>query len=55
MEPCRVCAMLIASSGITRIVARRRYHAGQDSRRILAQAGVTLDIVEEVVETYEGQ
>ena len=55
MEPCRVCAMLIASSGIERVVARRRYHAGQDTRHILAQAGVELVIVEDVVETYEKQ
>jgi dCMP deaminase len=55
MEPCRVCAMLIASSGITRVVAKRRYHAGQDSREILAGAGVTLDVFEDAVETYEGQ
>ena len=55
MEPCRVCAMLIASSGIARVVARRRYHAGQDTRHILAQAGVLLEILEETVETYEGQ
>jgi dCMP deaminase len=55
MEPCRVCAMLIASSGITRVVAGRRYHAGGDTREILAQAGVALDVVEDVVEEYEGQ
>lgn len=55
MEPCRVCSMLIASSGITRVVAGRRYHAGGDTREILAQAGVTLDVVEDVVEEYDGQ
>ena len=55
MEPCRVCAMLIASTGIARVVARRRYHAGQDTRHILARAGVTLDIAEETVESYDGQ
>jgi dCMP deaminase len=55
MEPCRVCAMLIASSGISRVVAKRRYHAGQDSRDILAGAGVVLDVVEDMIETYEGQ
>ena len=47
--------MLIASSGISRVVARRRYHAGQDTRHILSQAGVILDVVEEQVENYEGQ
>lgn len=55
MEPCRVCAMLIASTGISRVVAGRRYHAGQETRYILSQAGVTLDIVEDVIESYDGQ
>jgi dCMP deaminase len=55
MEPCRVCAMLIASSGISRVVAKRRYHAGQDTRDLLAGAGVTLEVAEEVIEQYGGQ
>ncbi len=55
MEPCRVCAMLIASAGIARVVARRRYHAGGDTRDILSAAGVTLDVLEDVVESYESQ
>jgi len=55
MEPCRVCAMLIASSGIARVVAKRRYHAGQDTRSILSQAGVDLDIIDDVVERYDDQ
>jgi dCMP deaminase len=55
MEPCRVCAMLIASSGIDRVVARRRYHDGGDTADILAAAGVALDVVEDIVESYEGQ
>ncbi|MEA2000794.1 MAG: dCMP deaminase family protein [Actinomycetota bacterium] len=55
MEPCRVCAMLIASTGIARVVARRRYHAGQETRHILSQAGVVLDIVDDTIEVYEGQ
>ena len=55
MEPCRVCAMLIASSGVGRVVARRRYHAGGDTPVILSSAGVELVIIEEVVESYESQ
>ncbi len=55
MEPCRVCALLIASTGITRVVARRRYHAGQDTRDILAQAGVELVVTDESVANYEDQ
>lgn len=55
MEPCRVCAMLIASCGITRVVARHRYHAGQDTRRILSQAGVELAVLDDTVERYDDQ
>ena len=55
MEPCRVCAMLIASSGIKRVVAKRRYHAGADTRAILSQAGVELLVLDASVEPYEGQ
>jgi dCMP deaminase len=55
MEPCRVCAMLIASTGVSRVVARKRYHAGGDTQGILGAAGITLDIVEDEVESYEGQ
>jgi dCMP deaminase len=55
MEPCRVCAMLITSVGIERVVAKRRYHAGQETRELLSEAGVELDIIDDVVEHYEGQ
>lgn len=55
MEPCRVCAMLIASSGIARVVARRRYHAGGDTPEILESAGVELVIIDDAVETYDAQ
>ena len=55
MEPCRVCAMLIASSGIGRVVAKRRYHAGGDTRDILARAGVELTVLDDQIEVYDGQ
>jgi dCMP deaminase len=55
MEPCRVCAMLIISVGIRRVVARRRYHAGQDTREMLRAAGVELVVMEDAVEAYSDQ
>lgn len=55
MEPCRVCATLIASVGIQRVVAKRRYHAGQDSRELLRLAGVELAVLVESVESYDRQ
>ncbi|MBE0531216.1 MAG: cytidine/deoxycytidylate deaminase family protein [Rhodospirillales bacterium] len=55
MEPCRVCAMLIISVGIRRVVAKRRYHAAQETREMFAQAGIQLDVIEDVLESYENQ
>lgn len=55
MEPCRTCAMLIASVGITRVVAQRKYHAAQDTREIFTNVGIDMDVIEDVVETYRQQ
>ena len=52
MEPCRVCAMLIISVGIKRVVAQRRYHAAQETREMFKQAGVELDVIEDEVQKY---
>jgi dCMP deaminase len=55
MEPCRVCAMLIISVGIKRVVAQRRYHAAQDTREMFRAAGVELVVLEDAVEDYSDQ
>ncbi|MCB0322454.1 MAG: cytidine/deoxycytidylate deaminase family protein [Bdellovibrionales bacterium] len=55
MEPCRVCAMLIISVGIRRVVCRRLYHAGADTRSLFAQAGVLLEVLDEEIEQYSDQ
>ena len=52
MEPCRVCAMMIISVGITRVVALRRYQAAQETRDMFERAGIQLDVVEDVLEAY---
>lgn len=52
MEPCRVCAMLLLSVGIRRVVCRRRYHAAADTRAMFQEAGVELVVVEDTVEEY---
>jgi len=55
MEPCRVCAMLIISVGITKVIAKKKYHAAQDTRDMFQQARVELVVVEDEVEQYSGQ
>lgn len=52
MEPCRVCAMLIISVGIRRVVCRRRYQAAQETREMFLRAGIELDVLEDEVQTY---
>ena len=55
MEPCRVCAMLIISVGITKVIAKKKYHAAQDSRDMFEQARVELIVVENELEQYSVQ
>lgn len=55
MEPCRVCAMLIISVGIERVVAKRRYHAAQDSRDLFKKAEIDLMVMEDRIEDYNHQ
>ena len=55
MEPCRVCAMLIISSGIKKVVAAKKYHAAQESREMFAMAEVELVVIDNKIETYSNQ
>lgn len=55
MEPCRTCAMFIVSVGIDRVVCQFRYHAGSDTRQIMAKAGVHLSVVAEETMPYDDQ
>jgi dCMP deaminase len=55
MESCGVCAMLIISVGIPRVVARRRNHAARGTREMFAAAGVELAVLEDALEAYSDQ
>jgi dCMP deaminase len=55
MEPCRVCAMLIISCGIKKVVCKFKYHAAQETREMFKMAGVELVVVEDKVQEYENQ
>jgi dCMP deaminase len=52
MVPCHVCAKLIVSAGIIRVVAEKDYHAGNTSKLILKKAGVNLHILNKEIEKY---
>jgi dCMP deaminase len=53
MEPCRTCAMMIISTGIKRVVCKKRYHAAEETRRMFKQAGVELVTLSNEVEEYQ--
>lgn len=55
MEPCRVCAMLIISSGIKKVVAKKRYHAAQETREMFEIGGIELVVLEDEIESYTDQ
>ena len=55
MEPCRVCAMLIISAGIKKVVAKRKYHAAHETREMFKEAGVELLVLEDKTEDYTNQ
>ena len=47
--------MLIISVGITKVIAKKKYHAAQQSREMFRQAGVELIVVEDKIEEYTEQ
>jgi dCMP deaminase len=55
MEPCRVCAMLIISAGIKKVVAKKGYHAAQETREMFQAAKIELVVLDNSVETYTNQ
>lgn len=55
MEPCFACAMMIAGSGIKRLVVQKKYHAAKESRELFKNAGVELVVIEDKVMEYDDQ
>lgn len=55
MTPCSVCARMIVSAGITRVVCEKRYHAGSESEEMFRKVGIELDYMNEDVEQYANQ
>ena len=55
MTPCRACAMLIIAAGILRVVCERKYHAGAESEKLFAQAGVEVVFKHDEIQPYGDQ
>jgi len=55
MEPCRTCALLIVSVGVKKVVAKKKYHAAQETREMFKQADIELIVLEDEIEEYDNQ
>lgn len=55
MVLCHVCAKMVVTAGIKRVVAKMDYHASKRTKEILKNAGVKLDILNKEVEKYSNQ
>lgn len=55
MTPCRTCAMLLISCGISKVVCKKRYHAGEESEQMFAQAKIDVSFMDGSVEQYPNQ
>lgn len=53
MTPCRTCAMLLINSGIKRVVAANKYHAGQESEKMFKKAKIKLEFISSEVVKYK--
>lgn len=52
MTPCYKCAQSIINVGIVRVVAEQDYHAGNRSREIFKEAGVSFELLKNDMTTY---
>lgn len=55
MTPCYACAKMILNAGITKVIARKDYHASQRTKEVFEEAGVDLLIIDAEVQKYEKQ
>ena len=53
MTPCRTCAMLLINTGIKRVVAEKKYHAGQESEIMFKKAKIKLEFISEETVKYK--
>lgn len=53
MTPCYTCAKMIVTAGITRVVIRNDYHAGQKSKEMFDNVGIEWHLLDKKVVTYD--
>src|SRR3989344_2970274 len=52
MVLCHVCAKLVVTAGIKRVVAEKDYHKAEATKNIFKKAGIKLEIINKKIEQY---
>jgi len=55
MTPCATCAKTVISVGIKNVICEKRYHAGEESEKMFADAGVKLSFTDGAIQEYARQ
>lgn len=55
MEPCVVCARLIISAGIVKVVSEKQYHRAELTREMFKDAGIEQVVLDNEVKEYTNQ
>jgi len=55
VTPCRTCTMLLINAGIKRVVCEKKYHAGEESEKMLKKAKIQVVFKNKEVEKYKKQ
>lgn len=55
MTPCQTCAMLLINSGVEEVYCEKKYHAGEESEKMLKKAGIKLTYKIKEVVKYKNQ
>jgi dCMP deaminase len=53
MAPCYTCAKMLITAGVKRVVCQKRYQRDVESIRILKQAGLKVEVLQNTLTRYE--
>lgn len=55
MTPCSTCAKMIINCDIQKVICDKKYHAGEESEKMFADAGVEIKFFDKNIEKYNFQ
>ncbi len=55
LEPCYSCSKMLIPAGIKRVVCEKKYHTGEDTRKLFKEYGITFITLKDEIEQYDDQ